>query len=140
MSVIASITTSVDGYVAGPGDGPGVGLGRGGERLHYWVMGRPWTYDKEPEDLAMSGADREFLDELTANLGAGVCGRGMYDASEAWGGTNPFDGPLFVVTHRTDDAPDPSSGFHLSTASRRRFNARPRQQGAATYPSPAAPT
>ena len=33
--VIASITTSVDGYVAGPGDGPESGLGRGGERLHY---------------------------------------------------------------------------------------------------------
>jgi hypothetical protein len=89
MSVIASITTSVDVYVAGPGDGPGVGLGRGGERLHYWVMGGPWTYDHEPEDFAMSGADKEFLDELTGNLGAGVCGRGMYDASEAWGGTNP---------------------------------------------------
>ncbi len=38
--VIASITTSVDGYVTGPDDGPEYGLGRGGERLHYWVMGR----------------------------------------------------------------------------------------------------
>lgn len=113
MSVIASITTSVDGYVAGPGDGPGVGLGRGGERLHYWVMGGPWTYDDEPEDFAMSGADKDFFDELTGNLGAGVCGRGMYDSSEAWGGTNPFDGPLFVVTHRTEDAPDRSTGFHF---------------------------
>jgi dihydrofolate reductase len=113
MNVIASITTSVDGYVAGPDDGPGVGLGRGGERLHYWVMGGPWTYDNAPEDFAMSGADKEFLDELTGNLGAGVCGRGMYDSSEAWGGSNPFDGPLFVVTHRTEDAPDPSTGFHF---------------------------
>jgi hypothetical protein len=26
---------------------------------------------------------------------------------------NPFDGPLFVVTHRTEDAPDPSTGFHF---------------------------
>ena len=41
--VIASITTSVDGYVTGPDDGPAYGLGRGGERLHYWVMGGPWT-------------------------------------------------------------------------------------------------
>jgi hypothetical protein len=31
--VIAGITTSIDGYVAGPGDGPGKGLGEGGERL-----------------------------------------------------------------------------------------------------------
>ena len=35
----------------------------------------------------------------------------MYDAAGAWGGTNPFDGRLFVVTHRTDEAPDPASGF-----------------------------
>jgi dihydrofolate reductase len=113
MSVIAAITTSVDGYVAGPDDGPGLGLGRGGERLHYWVMGGPWSYENEPEEFGLSGADKEYFDELTANLGAGVCGRGMYDASEAWGGTNPFDGPLFVVTHRTEDAPDPSTGFHF---------------------------
>jgi len=47
--VLAGITTSVDGYVAGPDDRPGQGLGEGGERLHYWVFGGPWTYDNEPE-------------------------------------------------------------------------------------------
>lgn len=113
MSVIATITTSVDGYIAGPDDKPGLGLGRGGERLHNWVMGGPWTYDDEPELGAggMSAADQAFFDELTAHVGAGVCGRGMYDSSEAWGGTNPFGGTLFVVTHRTAEAPDPATGF-----------------------------
>src|SRR5262249_61664377 len=43
--VLAVITTSVDGYVTGPDDGPGRGLGVGGEQLHYWVFGGPWTYD-----------------------------------------------------------------------------------------------
>ena len=33
---VAGITTSVDGYITGPDDGPGCGLGVGGERLHYW--------------------------------------------------------------------------------------------------------
>jgi dihydrofolate reductase len=123
MSVIASITTSVDGYVAGPDDGPGCGLGVGGERLHYWVMGGPWTYDSEHDPGSMTGVDKEFFDDLTANLGAAVCGRGMYDAAGAWGGTNPFAGTLFVLTHRLDDAPDPSSGFvfvdDLATAMQR---------------------
>ena len=32
--VVAAITTSVDGYIAGPDDGPEKGLGEGGERLH----------------------------------------------------------------------------------------------------------
>ncbi len=110
MSVIATITVSLDGYITGPGDGPGCGLGAGGERLHNWVMGGPWAYDSE-HDFAMSGADREFYDELEAGLGAGVCGRGMYDSAGAWGGTNPFAGPLFVLTHRVGDAPDLATGF-----------------------------
>lgn len=111
MSVIASITTSVDGYVAGPDDGPGCGLGVGGERLHHWVMGGPWTYETEHDPTGMQGADKEFFDAVTAHLGAGICGRGMYEAAGAWGGTNPFPGRLFVLTHRTEDAPDPSTGF-----------------------------
>jgi dihydrofolate reductase len=45
--VLAGITTSVDGYITGPDDGPGKGLGEGGERLHYWVFGGPWTYESE---------------------------------------------------------------------------------------------
>jgi dihydrofolate reductase len=109
--VIASITTSLDGYVTGPDDGPGLGLGRGGERLHYWVFGGPWTYDDERDLGEMTGEDKAYFDGLVADVGAAICGRGMYDAAGAWGGTNPFDGRLFVVTHRTEDAPDPASGF-----------------------------
>ena len=71
--VIASITTSVDGYVTGPDDGPEFGLGRGGERLHYWVMGGPWTYEGE-HAFAMSDADKAFYEPLVANLGGGIVG------------------------------------------------------------------
>jgi len=110
--VIASITTSVDGYITGPGDGPGCGLGRGGERLHYWVMGGPWTYEGG-HDFAMHGQDKEFFDGLVSRVASGVVGRGMYDASGAWGGTNPFPGTLFVLTHRTADQPAPETGFRF---------------------------
>ena len=65
--VIGSITTSVDGYITGPGDGPECGLGRGGERLHYWVMGGPWTYEGG-HDFAMHGPDKEFYDGLVSTL------------------------------------------------------------------------
>jgi dihydrofolate reductase len=108
--VIAAITTSVDGFVTGPDDGPAYGLGKGGERLHYWVMGGPWTYDGG-HDFAMHGPDKDFYDELVAGLGAGIVGRGMYDAAGAWGGTNPFPGPLMVLTHRLQDQPAAESGF-----------------------------
>ena len=86
MSVIATITVSVDGYVTGPGDGPGCGLGEGGERLHYWVMGGPWTYDGVHDPTAMTGEDKAFYDELVGDMGAAVCGRGMYDSAGGWGG------------------------------------------------------
>jgi dihydrofolate reductase len=110
--VIASITTSVDGYVTGPDDGPQQGLGRGGERLHYWVMGGPWTYEGG-HGFAMHGPDKEFYDEIVSSIGSGVVGRGMYDAAGAWGGTNPFPGPLFVLTHRVADQPAAEAGFRF---------------------------
>lgn len=110
--VIATITTSVDGYVTGPDDGPGNGLGTGGERLHHWVMGGPWTYADDGRDAAgMHGADREFYDELVAGLGSGIVGRAMYEAAGAWGGKSPFPGTLVVLTHRVEDQPDESAGF-----------------------------
>src|ERR687885_95193 len=72
--VLAGITTSVDGYVAGPDDGPGKGLGESGERLHYWVFGGPWTYDAEPQGEP-SGEDAAWLAETMARIGAVVAGR-----------------------------------------------------------------
>jgi dihydrofolate reductase len=102
--VVASITTSVDGYVAGPDDRPGQGLGEGGERLHYWVFGGPWTYDNPPEGEP-TGEDAEWLEEVMADLGASVCGRGMYEAAGRWGDENPFGVPVFVVTHRPEEEP-----------------------------------
>ncbi len=110
--VIATITTSVDGYVVGPDDGPEHGLGVGGERLHYWVMGGPWTYADQTHDPGgMRGADREYFETITAGLRCAVVGRTMYEAAGAWGGRNPFPGTLVVLTHRTQDPPDPSAGF-----------------------------
>jgi dihydrofolate reductase len=111
--VTAHITTSLDGFITGPDDRPGQGLGRGGERLHYWVFGGPWTYAAQRDFGTMGADDARFYEELVANVGAGVCGRGMYDAAGAWGGQNPFGGTVLVLTHRTEDAPDPTSGFRF---------------------------
>jgi dihydrofolate reductase len=102
--VTAGITTSLDGYITGPNDGPGRGLGDGGERLHYWVFGGPWSYDEEVRGEA-TGADKEVLDAAMARVGAVVGGRTTYEAAQAWGGHNPFGVPFFIVTHRPEDAP-----------------------------------
>jgi dihydrofolate reductase len=103
--VLAGITTSIDGYVAGPNDGPGNGLGDGGERLHYWVFGGPWSYEAEGGGEA-TGADKEYLDTSRSNLGAVIGGRWTYEAAEHWGNKNPWDVPFFIVTHRPEEEPE----------------------------------
>jgi len=108
--VAAAITISVDGFITGPNDGPERGLGEGGERLHYWVFGGPWTYDEEPKGKA-TGEDRASLDEAMARVGAVVGGRGTYEAADHWGGSNPFGVPFFIVTHRADEQPDEGFTF-----------------------------
>jgi dihydrofolate reductase len=100
-TVIADISMSLDGFVAGPDDRAGRGLGEGGERLHYWVFGGPWSYDSPPEGSA-TGVDGEVLDELLTAAGAVVVGRRMFDCGEAWGYENPFPMPCLVLTHRAD--------------------------------------
>ena len=112
-SVIASITTSLDGYYAGRADGPGCGLGVGGERLHYWVFGGPWSYDEQtggetaPEDAAVLDAWRE-------RLGAVVAGRRTFEAADRWGDTNPWDLPTFIPTHHPEQDPPAAVGMHFA--------------------------
>jgi dihydrofolate reductase len=107
--VAAGITISLDGYITGPNDGPGRGLGDGGERLHYWVFGGLWTYEQQPSGEP-TGVDKQVLDEGMARVGAVVGGRNTYEAAQAWGGHNPFGMPFFIVTHRPEDAPE-GAGF-----------------------------
>src|SRR5829696_3932619 len=103
--VIAGITTSIDGYITGPDDGPGKGLGEGGERLHYWVFGGPWTYEGEPRSEP-SGEDAAWLKEVSSRVGAVVGGRWTYEAARHWGDKNPWGLPFFIVTHRPEEEPE----------------------------------
>jgi dihydrofolate reductase len=97
--VIAAVAVSVDGFVAGPGDGPGQPLGLGGERLFTWfedgdTPGRfyPW--------MKMSAASAAAFDGFIARIGAVITGRRTYDIARAWEGQGEVPGvPLFVVTH-----------------------------------------
>lgn len=102
--VIAGITTSVDGYITAHNDGPGCGLGVGGERLHYWVFGGPWSYDS-PVRGEPAGEDKAWLEGVMARIGAVIGGRGTYEAAGHWGGTNPWGLPFFIVTHRPQEQP-----------------------------------
>jgi dihydrofolate reductase len=103
--VTAGITTSIDGYIAGPDDGPGKGLGEGGERLHYWVFGGPWSYEKDPRGEP-TGEDSAWLEDVMSRNGAVVAGRSTYEAARHWGDKNPWSIPVFIVTHRPEEEPE----------------------------------
>lgn len=100
--VVAGITMSMDGYVAAPNDRLGAGLGDGGEPLHYWVFGGPWTYDSgtggEPAKV-----DQEYMGEVFGAAGAWLVGRTMHDLAGGWGDDPGFGLPIFVVTHRSHE-------------------------------------
>jgi dihydrofolate reductase len=96
--VLAGITVSLDGYITGPNDRPGAGLGEDGEKLHYWVFGGPWSYDGKRG--TPSPIDQRYLDEVFGSGGAWIVGRTMHDVVDGWGEDPGFGVPVFVVTHR----------------------------------------
>lgn len=101
--VIAAVAVSVDGFIAGPGDGPGQALGLGGDGLFTWfedgdVPGQFYPWHK------MSAASAAAFDGFIARIGAVVTGRRTYDIVQGWDGQGEVPGaPLFVVTHRAPD-------------------------------------
>jgi dihydrofolate reductase len=101
--VVFDITTSLDGFVAGPNDSLELPLGEGGEKLHEWVYGlASW---REPHGLegGETGRDSDVLEEAMGNLGAFVIGRRMFDLAQGWGEEPPFHAPVFVLTHEARD-------------------------------------
>ena len=102
--VVFDITTSLDGFVAGPNDGPEQPLGEGGEKLHEWVYGlASW---REPHGLegGETSRDSEVLDEAMRSVGAIIIGRRMFDLAKGWGDEPPFHMPVFVLTHEAREA------------------------------------
>ena len=109
--VTFDISMSLDGFVAGPDDGPGLGLGRGGERLHEWLYGLDSWRDRHGLEGGEAGIDADVLDEAFADVGAIVIGKRMFTlAEEAWGDDPPFHMPVFIVTHEPRDRVEKQGG------------------------------
>jgi dihydrofolate reductase len=98
--VTFNMTMSLDGFVAGPNDGPENGLGDGGEGLFNWYFsGDTEVFMSEGvPPLKVSKQSAEILKEAISNAGAGIWGRRTFDIAHAWGG-NPPGSPAFIVTH-----------------------------------------
>lgn len=98
--VIANISMSLDGFIAGPNDRRGNPLGDGGERLHHWVYGLASWRAQHGLTGGKTGPADELVAKSIERSGAVILGRRMFECGEdPWGEEPPFHAPTFVVTH-----------------------------------------
>ena len=100
-ATVLYMSMSLDGFIAGPNEGPGNGLGDGGERLHEWVM-LGGDGDHKAISGRLAGVNRRVVDEFMAT-GAVVAGRGTVEPAGYWGGDHHDGVPIFVLSRREPD-------------------------------------
>jgi dihydrofolate reductase len=99
------MSMSLDGFVAGPNEGPDNGLGDGGERLHAWVFAGGGEDHKQ---VVLQGANRQVYDEFMST-GAVVAGRGTFEPAGGWGGDHHDGVPVYVLSRHA--APEWAAGW-----------------------------
>jgi dihydrofolate reductase len=89
-ATVLYMSTSLDGFIAGPNERDDNGLGDGGDRLHDWAFedgGRP------------GGANGQVWDEMIST-GAVVAGRGTFEPAGGWGGDHHEGVPMFIYSRQ----------------------------------------
>ena len=99
--VAMGLSMSLDGFIAGPNDGPELPLGEGGERLFAWYSGGDTEYGLPGTEMVfrVSPQSVELLREAHSKMGAFVTGRRTFDITNGWGGNPPLGVPTFAVSH-----------------------------------------
>ena len=112
-----SISVSLDGFMAGPNQSRENPLGEGGLALHEWAFA---ARDGE-------GAEAEYANLWSKNVGAVVMGRNMFGPIRGewgdeqwngwWGDDPPYHTPVFVLTHHARPPVEMQGGttFHFVT-------------------------
>lgn len=96
--LVAHISMSLDGFVAGAEDGLNSPMGIDGERLHDWFFAGG-------EALTANGrSNREIAHEPIERAGSVIIGKRMFDNAEVvWGDAPPFGRPVFVLSHTASE-------------------------------------
>src|SRR5215203_5918245 len=99
--VSTGLSMSLDGFIAGPNDGPEQPLGEGGMGLFAWYSGGETEYRLPGTEMVfeVSPQSADLLREAHNKMGAFVTGRRTFDITNGWGGSPPLGVPTFVVTH-----------------------------------------
>jgi len=98
--VSTGLSMSLDGFIAGPNDGPEQPLGEGGMRLFAWYSGGETEYRLPGTEMVfeVSPQSADLLREAHNKMGAFVTGRRTFNMTNGWGGSPPLGVPTFVVT------------------------------------------
>jgi dihydrofolate reductase len=102
------ISTSLDGFVAGPNQSEEDPLGEGGTQLHEWAFALAAWREPHGQHGGEVNASTQVIEESLENIGATIMGRNMFGGSGSWvenpwdgwwGEDPPFHTPVFVLTH-----------------------------------------
>jgi dihydrofolate reductase len=104
----ATITMSLDGFVAGPDQSEKDPLGIGGERLHEWMVPLKAFREGHGEQGGEVNASTPVVEGILGNMGATIMGRNMFGGGPGpwgddpwkgyWGDDPPYHHPVFVLT------------------------------------------
>jgi dihydrofolate reductase len=97
-ATVLYMSMSLDGFIAGPNEGPDNGLGDGGHRLHEWALTGTDGGHKEASGR-LAGVNGQVFDEFMAT-GAVVAGRGTFEPAGGWGGDHHDGVPIWVLSRR----------------------------------------
>jgi dihydrofolate reductase len=124
----ATITMSIDGFVAGPHQSLEQPLGVRGEELHRWMFPLKAFREAHGEQGGEVNASSAVVESWTVNVGAMIMGRNMFGGGPGpwredepwtgwWGDDPPYHHPVFVLTHHPRPPLEMEGGttFHFVT-------------------------
>ncbi|MEU8607543.1 dihydrofolate reductase, partial [Actinoplanes sp. NPDC048791] len=89
------MSMSLDGFITGPDDRKGVGLGRNGGRLFNWL-----------DDRMSDGPSGRVFQEAMAT-GAVIAGRRTFELADRWQGDHHDGVRINVLTRHIDEGDEP---------------------------------
>jgi dihydrofolate reductase len=128
--VLFDITTSLDGFVAGPNPSLENPLGEGGEQLHDWTTETAAWRARHGLEGGEDNANSELMAESLARQGALIMGRRMFSGGFGpgpweddpnpdgwWSDDPPFHHHVFVLTHHPREPVEKQGGttYHFVT-------------------------
>jgi dihydrofolate reductase len=96
-ATVLYMSMSLDGFIAGPNEGPDNGLGDGGHRLHEWLMA---DGDLDLGAIRRSGSVNGTIVDEFMSTGAVVAGRRTFEPAGGWGGDHHDGVPIFIYSRR----------------------------------------